>query len=154
MSKKQRLLNAVKTLNLTLEQRQELVEAIEDLGGGNGGNVFEIAFHMNDDIKEFIVCDRTIKYGSVTQNGSYTIFQSFEEDDINYIKNCIETATICKFNMLTYNQNLGFGYLPIASTFTNDEYNLKAFIWLDDKFYSQMNIVINNQEAYIEMFGG
>lgn len=33
MSKKQRLLNAVKTLNLTLEQRQELVEAIEDLGG-------------------------------------------------------------------------------------------------------------------------
>ena len=32
MSKKQRLLNAVKTLNLTLEQRQELVEAIGDLG--------------------------------------------------------------------------------------------------------------------------
>lgn len=36
MSKKQRLLNAVKTLNLTLEQRQELVEAIEDFGGSSG----------------------------------------------------------------------------------------------------------------------
>lgn len=151
-----KLHNALKTLNLTLEQRNELVKVLGELGGGGGndGNVFDITFHINDYIEEIIVCDRIIKYGSINNDGSYVIYQSFEEDDINYIKNCIKTATICKFNMLTYNQNIGFGYMPITSTFSNDEYNLKVFIWMEDKFYNQIEIVINNQEAYIKMFGG
>ena len=150
-----KLHNALKTLNLTLEQRNELVKVLSELGGGgNDGNVFEITFHINDDIREIIICDRIIKYGSINNDGSYTIYQSFEEDDINYIKNCIKTATICKCNMLSYNQNLGFTYMPTISTFTHDECNLKAFVFFDDKFYNQIYIVINNQEAYIKMFGG
>ena len=151
-----KLYNALKTLNLTLEQRNELVKVLSEIGGGGGndGNVFEIAFHINDDIQEIIVCDRIIKYGSINIDGSYVIYKSFEEDDINYIKNCIKTATICKCSILSYNQNLGFSYIPIMSTFSHDEYNLKAFMLLDDKLYNQIDIVINNQEAYIKMFGG
>lgn len=57
MSKKQRLLNAVKTLNLTLEQRQELVEAIEDFGSGqsNKTNVLEIEHGHYQDYQHYYV---------------------------------------------------------------------------------------------------
>lgn len=57
MSKKQRLLNAVKTLNLTLEQRQELVEAIDDLSGGesNKTDILEVEHGHYQDYNHYYV---------------------------------------------------------------------------------------------------
>ena len=49
----------------------------------------------------------------------------------------------------------GFSYMPIVSSIIDTEYRLSAIAQhIDDVFYTQIKIVINEQEAYVAIYGG
>lgn len=142
MSKKQRLLNAVKTLNLTIEQRQELVEAIEDLGGGEKVSTIEF---IED-------AESAIGMGIKINNYKLSIYSHNEDDasisinDLDYKKLndllkgttkliITQSSNISKFDVITFSAEfdstndicLGSAvtgeFVPVLRTHYSDPYN-------------------------------
>lgn len=104
MSKKQRLLNAVKTLNLTLEQRQELVEAIEDLGGSSGKILNMSMGIVETDTSKMFLEINNVKIIQDDTMGVSTTF-SFTKDDLLKmfnVNNIVDIAIYDGINLKIY----------------------------------------------------
>lgn len=164
MSKKQRLLNAVKTLNLTLEQRQELVEAIEDLGG-----VVEKILNISMGIVETDTSKMFLEINNVkiiqdAQMGESIKF-SFTKDDLFKmfnVNNILDIAMYDGINLKIYslqendieisNYYLKTNMLIIPNVSLEDNIKQDSIAFMNgDTIYINIVIIGNDVEFIIEL---
>ena len=140
MNKKQRLLNAVKTLNLTLEQRQELVEAIEDFGGSSGKILnLHIGFIKGDNRKMFLEINN-VKIIQDLQDNTDTLTFSFTKDELFKQFNISNIFDIAEYKAINFTADAFFTkYRDINNS------------------YIETNIIISPDNSYgelIQFIGG
>lgn len=90
-----KLHNALKTLNLTLEQRNELVKVLGELGGGGNNNdkVFKLEASAETDDMIIKINGTNINYTNGDE-GSYGNVCYIDENTFNFIKDVMIDSTI------------------------------------------------------------
>ena len=149
MSKKQRLLNAVKTLNLTLEQRQELVEAIEDLGGVKILNM-SIGIVETDTSKMFLEINN-VKIIQDAQMGTSTKF-SFTKDDLFKmfnVNNILDIAIYDGINLKIY--SLQENDIEISNYYLKTNMLIIPNVSLGDNIKQDSIAFMNGDTIYIDI---
>lgn len=149
MNKKQRLLNAVKTLNLTLEQRQELVEAIEDLGGVKILNM-SMGIVETDTSKMFLEINN-VKIIQDTQMGESTKF-SFTKDDLFKmfnVNNILDIAIYDGINLKIY--SLQENDIEISNYYLKTNMLIIPNVSLEDNIKQDSIAFMNGDTIYIDI---
>lgn len=151
MNKKQRLLNAVKTLNLTLEQRQELVEAIEDLGGSSGKILNVSMGIVETDTSKMFLEINNVKIIQDATMGVSTIF-SFTKDDLFKmfnVNNVVDIAVYDRINLKIY--SLQENNIEISNYYLKTNILIIPNVTLKDNIKEDTITFMNGDTTYIDI---